>query len=501
MIRHRASAAIAAGTLCAGVALSAAAAPHTQPSDVAAAAPVALASTPFTPAPSYQAPCPEGASRSDTIYEQSFNSIPESRYNFGFSSLSGGSKGAKSAGSKVNGAATDEYMFLPYQQVPQGASTMLGFTTRGSGDTRARVAVNSVLNSFPTSARWTGVRVDITAATRDEGGWLSTWFEHRGRAGTESRLYIDQAEIYRCRDNKTSRVAGRDRYATAAALTESVTPGGSVVYVATGQAFPDALSAAALAGSTQAPVLLVRTGTVPAAAATALRRLDPDKIVVVGGKVAVQEQVLTQLRAYAPVVERVSGDDRYATSARISSSFDAEVPTAFVATGQNFPDALSGGALAVDRGGPVLLVYSSSIPDSIAVELERLRPARIVVFGGPAAVKDSVLTELAGYTTGGPGSVRRIGGADRYEVSANIAAKFAGPGRSYLATGTNFADAIAGGAIAGASRAPLLLTRPDDLPDVVDRRLRRISESDGVVLGGENSVYPIARDQYGRTLP
>lgn len=489
------------GVLCAVLALSAGAAPTDGSADVAGARPLALATTPFVPSPSYQAPCPEGESRSETVYAETFDTIPEERYNVGFAPSPGGTNGANSAHSELIGAAADEYMFLPYQHVPQGGRTMLGFATRGGGDTRARAAVNSVLTSFPTSSQWTGVRVDITEATNDEDGWLSTWFEHRGVSGTTSSLYIDQAEIYRCRDNRTTRIFGRDRYATAAALTDSVAPGTPVVYVATGQAFPDALSAAALAGSVGAPVVLVRSNSIPAVTAEALRRLDPDTIVVVGGPSAVQDRVLTELGAYASVVERVSGDDRYATSAEISSAFDVGPSTAFVATGRNFPDALSGGALAVDRGGPMLLVNTSSIPGSIAAELERLRPARIVVFGGPGAVEDSVLTELAGYATSGSGSVRRIGGSDRYEVSANIAAEFAAPAGSYVATGTTFADAIAGGVVAGASGAPLLLTRPNDLPNVVDLRLRGIAESDGVVLGGTKSVFPIVRDQYGRTLP
>lgn len=455
----------------------------------------------FVPAPGYQAPCPEGESRSSTIYDQSFNSIPEARYNSGFSSQPGGTKGARSARSWLSGSAIDEFMFLPYQRVPVGARTMLGFTTRGTGDTQARVAVNSVRTSFQTTSRWTGVTVDITRATRDEAGWLSTYFEHRGRSGTSSSLSIDQAEIYRCRDNATQRVAGSDRYATAAQLSKRVAPGVSTVFVATGQGFPDALSAAALAGSTDVPLLLVRGNRIPESTQSALERLDPDRIVVVGGENVVNRDVFRRLRSFSPVVDRVNGDNRYKTSAKISELFEPRVQTAFVATGANFPDALSGGALAADRGGPMLLTEKRGLPSPIRDELLRLEPDRIIVLGGPGVVSNAVMDQLGAYADGGRSAVRRISGNDRYETSANVAKEFSNPRQSYLANGGTFADAIVGGAAAGSQGAPLLLTRTDDLPNAVNTRLRAIGESRGVVLGGPRSVAPIARDQYGRTLP
>ncbi len=499
-IRHRLDVVLVAGALCAAVVASAGAVPP--PSSAGAAnLVVPLQSTPFDPAPSYEAPCVEGQSRSSTVYEQTFNTIPEERYNSGFSPQSGGTKGARSARSFLSGPAINEFMFLPYQRVPVGARTMLGFTTQGSRQTFARVAVNSVLNDFKTSSKWTGVRIDITEATRDEDGWLSTWFEHRGRSGTSSTLSIDQAEIYRCSDNETQRVAGPDRYATAAQLSEATAGGGPVVYVATGEKFPDALSAAALAGGDDASVLLVRTGSIPASTHSALQRLNPDRIVVVGGEDAVDGTVFRSLRSYAPIVDRVSGTNRYRTSAAISALFDPGVETAFIATGENFPDALSGGALAADRRGPLMLTEKTRLPGSIRSELGRLQPDRIVVFGGPGAVTDAVLDQLAEYVDGGRSAVRRINGATRYDVSANVAREFSRPTSTYLASGEVFADAVVGGAAAGAQGAPLLLTRTDDLPDSVDARLRAIDEADGVVLGGLTRVAPITRDQYGRTLP
>jgi putative cell wall-binding protein len=475
-----------------------------QPAPTSAADPAPTAATGFAPAPSGQAPCPEGRSRSSTVYVQGFESgIPESRYNAGFARFSDATSGRYSARSVLSGQrGTSEHFFLPYRQVPTGASTYLGFTARGgSTPAAARAVVNSVLTNFSTRTSWRGVRVDITAATRDEGGWLGTWFEHRARAGSSTALLVDDVEIYRCRTNATTRVAESDRFATAAALSRDTAPGVRTLYVASGLDYPDALSAAAVAGSSGTRILLVRPDSIPTTTAQALDRLNPQRIVVLGGSRAVNSTVQRQLGAYASTVDRIGGANRYETSALVSRHFSPGVLTAYVATGQGFADALSGGALAADRNSPLLLVTKSGIPNPVRAELTRLRPDSIIVLGGPAAVADNVVEGLRRYATSRAQVVRRISGSDRYAVSAAVAAQFSSPRTTYLATGTGFADAITGGAVAGDKGVPLLLSRPADLPGSVRSRLQSLRESNGVVLGGTSALESIVRDQYGQTLP
>ena len=128
-------------------------------------------------------------------------------------------------------------------------------------------------------------------------------------------------------------------------------------------------------------------------------RLEPKRIIVLGGSRSVEDQVLTELTDYASTwVERWAGADRYAASAAISAeSFEPRVPVAFVAFGEVFSDALSGAPVAGKLGGPLLLVRGASIPPEIATELRRLEPKRIVVLGGTASVSTSVETELGNF--------------------------------------------------------------------------------------------------------
>jgi putative cell wall-binding protein len=186
---------------------------------------------------------------------------------------------------------------------------------------------------------------------------------------------------------------------------------------------------------------------------------------------------------------RLAGADRYGTAAAISAaSYPAGVPVAYVATGADYPDALAAGPAASRGGGPVLLVTATRIPASTVQELQRLRPARIVVLGGPVAVSDGVLGALVPFAGGG--GVQRLAGADRYATAAAVsAATFpAGVPVAYVTTGTAFPDALTGGVAAGREGGPLLLVQPNQLPAVTAGELSRLRPARIVVLGGTGAV-------------
>ena len=288
----------------------------------------------------------------------------------------------------------------------------------------------------------------------------------------------------------TSRLAGADRFATAAAISKASFPAGvPVAYVASGLNFPDALAGAAVAGGAKVPILLVRPDAIPSSIATELARLHPGRIVVLGGTGAVSDGVKAALKAYtAGTVTRLAGADRFATAAAISkASFPAGVPVAYVASGLNFPDALAGAAVAGGAKVPILLVRPDAIPSSIATELARLHPGRIVVLGGTGAVSDGVKAALKAYTAG---TVTRLAGADRFATAAAISkASFpAGVPVAYVASGLNFPDALAGAAVAGGAKVPILLVRPDAIPSSIATELARLHPGRIVVLGGTAAV-------------
>jgi putative cell wall-binding protein len=291
-----------------------------------------------------------------------------------------------------------------------------------------------------------------------------------------------------------TRLAGPDRYATAAAVAATYASPQATVFVATGLGFADALSGAPVAGHLGAPLLLVSPSSVPASVRTQLQRLKPTSIVILGGPGAVSgavETALDGLTVPAGGATRVAGVDRYATSAAIVQAYYPTADTVYIATGADYPDALSIAPLAGTRGAPLLLVGPAAIPAPVAAQLDRLRPHDIVIAGGPSAVSAAVATLLGGYLAPG-GHVTRLSGSDRYATSATISQQ-GYPGLppapvAYVATGSGFPDALAGAPLAAKLGVPLLLVQPTAVPASVGTELRRLKLASLVVLGGPGAI-------------
>jgi hypothetical protein len=104
----------------------------------------------------------------------------------------------------------------------------------------------------------------------------------------------------------------------------------------------------------------------------------------------------------------------------------------YIATGENFPDALGAAATAALGLGPVLLVQQNSVPGPTLAELNRLQPPEIVIVGGTAVISNAVKTQLEGLGWGP--TVTRIAGANRYDTAAQLSqATFPTSGRYPLA--------------------------------------------------------------------
>lgn len=301
------------------------------------------------------------------------------------------------------------------------------------------------------------------------------------------------------------RLSGADRYATAAAISRATfVPGVPYVFVATGRSFPDALAGGPLAAQIGAPLLLVSTSSIPAPTLSEIRRLRPVHIYVLGGRSAVSDTVVNQLRALDSASStgpfRLAGADRYATAAAISrSAFGAGVPTAFIAVGTNFPDALAGAPASAASRGPLLLVTSTTVPAATRTELGRLNPRRIVILGGTGAVSASVASQLDAFATG---SVVRWSGANRYATAASIAAQaFPSAGSAFVTNAFGFADALAGGASAGAWHGPTLLVTASEVPAPTAQQLQRLRPARIFVLGGAAAVSEAAVNRIRALFP
>ena len=190
------------------------------------------------------------------------------------------------------------------------------------------------------------------------------------------------------------RIAGTDRFDTAARVSRGLFPGTRrIVHVATGRDFPDALAATPTVVASGGPLLLVDRDRIPDVVGDDLRRLSPDEIVVLGGPAAVSRDVELALQAFAPTVRRLAGPDRYATAVATVPE-DRSPTTAMVATGEDFPDGLAAGAAAARLDAAVLLSRRDDVPDATWEWLRGSTVERILLVGGEGALSADVERRL-----------------------------------------------------------------------------------------------------------
>lgn len=242
------------------------------------------------------------------------------------------------------------------------------------------------------------------------------------------------------------RVAGDDRFATAACAAAAEFPDGAdEVVIARGDAaggLADALAGAVLAASVDGPVLLTQPEALPEPTTEALAALGATRATVLGGEIAVSGEVVADLEGEGLEVERISGADRAETAVGVARAA-ATGERAFVVNGHRPADSLVAAAPAARERAPLLLVGEQSIPAPTRAALDDVD--EVVVVGGHAVVGDEVVAELRGHV--GEEAVRRVAGRDRGETAASVARAFPAEGRVHLAAGADarLVDAVTAG--------------------------------------------------------
>jgi len=164
-----------------------------------------------------------------------------------------------------------------------------------------------------------------------------------------------------------TRLAGENRYETAADIAAE-TAGGQIdgmdtALIASGEVFADALAGGPIAYALGLPVLLVNADGIPEATAAALDSEGIEQVVILGGTARITDETETELEGIVGNdAVRVAGQDRFETSTLIADYAEAELgwppEEALLASGLNFPDALSAGPLGGERNAPILLTAS-----------------------------------------------------------------------------------------------------------------------------------------------
>lgn len=277
------------------------------------------------------------------------------------------------------------------------------------------------------------------------------------------------------------RIGGANRYATAVNISRHrfAGVGAESVYLARGDVFFDAMAGGAL---TDGPVLLVPSCQgVPSTVAAEIARLDPQRVVALGGTTSVCDASLATA-ADGRATDRLGGANRFATAASIAhEAFPQGSDRVYLALGDNVPDAIVAGTLP---DGPVLLTdpNRTTVSQATRQAILDLDAQQVVALGGATSLPQHVLATAAqGLSTD------RISGANRWATAVAIA-EHAYPGeidRVFIARGddTNFVDAVAAGVL---TDGPVLLAPGSCtwVPDVVLDYAAAQGPTEVIALGG-----------------
>ncbi len=326
---------------------------------------------------------------------------------------------------------------------PPGSGSGLAYAFGFDGGTTSYTSANTGRITFSTDGTYT-IRVKAYATD----GWPST------DATCEVAFHGTVGPLV------TDRIGGATRYGTAAAATARAFPSGATtVVVASGENWPDALSAGVLARECDGPLLLTRTNSLPMETAAEIQALHATRIVIIGGTPAISHAVQNALAAFGPVT-RIGGSDRYDTAARVATRVEqlhgGHVPngTVVIASGEAYADALAASPMAAREGWPILLTRATSLPGFTSTALSSLGATNTILVGGTPAVSGLVESQLT--------NPNRLSGPTKYDTALAVAdyavAHGAGTGGDLgVATGKNFPDALSGSVLMARRGGPLVL--------------------------------------------
>ena len=266
-----------------------------------------------------------------------------------------------------------------------------------------------------------------------------------------------------------TRIAGKDRIGTSLEISKAMFNESDNVVLASGFNFADALSAGQLAAALNAPLIL-SNDQLDSRTSDEIAKLKPKNMYIVGGENALGSNIEESVK---PVVndiniERLKGNDRYETSVKVMEKTKEFVDAEYllIASGKNFPDALSATSFMADHKALMVLSDGNSYPKSNLKE---------IAIGGVNQLP------LNGFTG------ERIAGNDRYQTALAIAKRsFESNENAILANSKVFADSLSAVSVAKNYKAPIILTDNENLTQSTKNYLENMKSV--TIIGGEKSV-------------
>ena len=198
-------------------------------------------------------------------------------------------------------------------------------------------------------------------------------------------------------DIKITRISGRDRFDTSDKLSQEVSrlsKKSSQAILVNGYKNIDALSVSSLATKEELPILLNGRNALNMSVKNRLKQMNVNKVYIIGGNNSISSDVEKELKKMQISVVRLSGTDRYETSANIAKYAYKDFNEAIVASGENPVDALAASTLTGKKEAPILLTNKNKIPKSIKKIIEDMDIGKITIVGGENSITDNVMDDM-----------------------------------------------------------------------------------------------------------
>lgn len=296
-------------------------------------------------------------------------------------------------------------------------------------------------------------------------------------------------------DVKFSKVAGSDRYDTAAKLSKDNFMYADTVVLANGLALADGLAVTPLASYLKAPILLVRKDSIPVQTIDEIRRIGAKKVIIAGGEAVVSNNIYSELNKVGiQNIKRLAGNNRYETSLEIAKFIDSNcynIEDIVVSNGLTEADAMSIAAIAARKKMPIILSNSKEIGKTTYDWLKTKQLRNSYIIGGETALSNNILNQINSITSM---DIRnnRLGGSNRYETNAVVIKKFKDNNLDslYLSKGLTLVDALTAGPIAASNNGVIVLCN-NNLTENQKTTLSDINVNNVIEVGGGISVIAI----------
>ena len=220
-------------------------------------------------------------------------------------------------------------------------------------------------------------------------------------------------------------IVGSNRYETAAKVADRMGNYSSAILV-NGNSIADGLSASGLAGKENAPILLVKTDSIPKE--TLQRLYKVKKVYIIGKENAISSRVEKSLNQSGITTKRIGGSNRIDTSIAVSKEIGS-YSKAFLVNGfKGEADAMSVSSVAARDKAPIILTNGNSNP------ISKKSGVKYYVVGGSTVMSNTLQSSF---------SAERLSGSNRYTTNKVIVEKFyPNTDKLYFAKGDGLVDAL-----------------------------------------------------------